>query len=177
MTKEELKALVATKLAAQGNQVDLGNVLPTIINELVDMIPSATPVIDNLESESSTDALSAKQGKVLAEMIPEPKETLVIIGEITEEDTLETLAQKGLTQEAFKKIFAGNIINIKTPLNYYFPTYINPPSEDEPDYWEFQFSNVISLPDSGDAKFAHTWNSIDIRMNAGFLSIKIGTND
>lgn len=36
MTKEELKKLVADKIAGQGTQVDLGNALPIILNELID---------------------------------------------------------------------------------------------------------------------------------------------
>lgn len=39
MTKEEMKALVSAKIAGQGNQVDLGNALPTIINAIIDALP------------------------------------------------------------------------------------------------------------------------------------------
>lgn len=38
MTKEELKKLVADKIAGQGTQVDLGNALPIILNELIDRL-------------------------------------------------------------------------------------------------------------------------------------------
>lgn len=36
MTKEQIKALIAKKLAGQGNQVDLGSALPTILEGIVD---------------------------------------------------------------------------------------------------------------------------------------------
>lgn len=68
MAKEELKALITAKIAGQGNQVDVGSALPAILNGIIDLIPE---VIDNLESDSSTDALSAKQGKAIKAMIPD----------------------------------------------------------------------------------------------------------
>lgn len=39
MTKEEMKALVSTKIAGQGNQVDLGNALPELLNAIIDALP------------------------------------------------------------------------------------------------------------------------------------------
>lgn len=36
MTKEEIKNLINEKIAGQGNQVDAGSALPTILNEIVD---------------------------------------------------------------------------------------------------------------------------------------------
>lgn len=39
MTKEEIKALVASKIEGQGNQVDLGSALSAIIGGIVDLIP------------------------------------------------------------------------------------------------------------------------------------------
>lgn len=41
MTKEEIKALVAAKIAGQGTMVDAGSALPTIIDAIVDLIPEA----------------------------------------------------------------------------------------------------------------------------------------
>lgn len=38
MTTQEIKDLVAAKIAGQGNQVDLGNALSDIINSLCDLI-------------------------------------------------------------------------------------------------------------------------------------------
>lgn len=38
MSKDELKELVASKIAGQGTQVDLGNALPTILNEIIDQM-------------------------------------------------------------------------------------------------------------------------------------------
>lgn len=38
MNAEEIKALIAAKIDGQGNQVDIGNALPEILNEIVDAI-------------------------------------------------------------------------------------------------------------------------------------------
>lgn len=39
MTKDEIKSLVAAKIAGQGSMVDVGGGLPTILNEIIDLIP------------------------------------------------------------------------------------------------------------------------------------------
>ena len=39
MTKEQIKDLVAAKIAGQGSMVDVGGGLPTIFNEIIDLIP------------------------------------------------------------------------------------------------------------------------------------------
>ena len=36
MTKEEMKALVSSKIEGQGNQVDAGGALATVLNEIID---------------------------------------------------------------------------------------------------------------------------------------------
>lgn len=41
MTKQQIKNLVAAKIAGQGTQVDAAGVLPTIIDALVDLVPDA----------------------------------------------------------------------------------------------------------------------------------------
>ena len=41
MKKEEIKALIAAKIAGQGNQVDAGGALPTILDEIIDAIQQA----------------------------------------------------------------------------------------------------------------------------------------
>lgn len=41
MTKEEIKALIATAIAGQGTNVDGGGQLPNILNAIVDAIPEA----------------------------------------------------------------------------------------------------------------------------------------
>ena len=42
MTPEQIKALIAAKIAGQGNQVDIAGALPTILNEIVDAIADTT---------------------------------------------------------------------------------------------------------------------------------------
>lgn len=39
MTKEQLKSIVAKKVQGQGTNIDAANVLPTLFNEILDMIP------------------------------------------------------------------------------------------------------------------------------------------
>lgn len=44
MTKEEIVALIATKIEGQGTNIDAGSVLPVILNGIIDLIPaSPTP--------------------------------------------------------------------------------------------------------------------------------------
>lgn len=63
MTKEEIIAKVKK---FQGANREFSQELPPIIDAMLDLIDEAGPeVVDNLESNSSTKALSAKQGKEL----------------------------------------------------------------------------------------------------------------
>lgn len=43
MSKEEIKAAIAEKIAGQGNQLDLSGSLDGILQEIVDIIPDPTP--------------------------------------------------------------------------------------------------------------------------------------
>lgn len=49
MSKEEIKALVAAKIAGQGSAVDAASVLPTILNAIVDVIPELAPIAAAVE--------------------------------------------------------------------------------------------------------------------------------
>jgi hypothetical protein len=40
MTKDEIKAIVAEKIAGQGSAIDAASVLPTILDAIIDIIPS-----------------------------------------------------------------------------------------------------------------------------------------
>lgn len=62
MTKEELKALVSSKIARQGNAVDVSGSLPTILNELIDNMGGgdAPSVIDLGEVEDSPTEVTDK---------------------------------------------------------------------------------------------------------------------
>lgn len=44
MTKDEIKALVAAKIAGQGSAIDAASVLPTILDAIVDAIPEEKPI-------------------------------------------------------------------------------------------------------------------------------------
>lgn len=49
MSKEEIKALVAAKIAGQGSAIDAASVLPTILNAIVDVIPELAPIAAAVE--------------------------------------------------------------------------------------------------------------------------------
>lgn len=62
MTKQEIKALVASKIEGQGNQVDLGGVLSAVIGEIVDLLPERKPVtidLSGFDLTTDTDVTSA----------------------------------------------------------------------------------------------------------------------
>lgn len=44
MTKQEIKDLIAAKIAGQGSAVDVGGALPVILNEILDAIPEVSTV-------------------------------------------------------------------------------------------------------------------------------------
>lgn len=63
MTKQEIKALVASKIEGQGNQVDLGSALSAILGEILDRVPERAPITIDLSefelSDTETDVTSA----------------------------------------------------------------------------------------------------------------------
>lgn len=83
MTTNEIKALVAKKLAGQGTNVDAASVLPTIINALCDAV----------------EAAQAAAPKTL--IITEPSLTY----ELTKEEFAEAL---GITTAEVDALFAGD---------------------------------------------------------------------
>lgn len=75
MTKDEIKALVAAKIAGQGSAIDAASVLPTILDAIVDAIPEVTPaptpaeMLDALTLNSSVDFVTGEvENKSGAEM-------------------------------------------------------------------------------------------------------------
>lgn len=82
MTKEEIKALVAAKIAGQGSAIDSASVLPTILDAIIDIIPSggySKQIVMNIGS-----------------------------GSLFEDKTAEEAAEiLGITNEAFEKLIAG----------------------------------------------------------------------
>lgn len=61
MTKEQLKELVAKGILGQCNQVDIGNILPTLFNEILDMMAEASQVgnLASLDTEHKSDLVGA----------------------------------------------------------------------------------------------------------------------
>lgn len=111
MTTQEIKALVAAKIAGQGNQVDLGNALSDIFGSLCDLIdaaqqlPIATKdalgvikVGDNLDIDSE-GKLSASGGE----------STLILVGDLEENESSEVYIKfrDDYNYEAVKTLFKG----------------------------------------------------------------------
>lgn len=59
MTKEEIKSLVAAKIAGQGTNVDAASVLPAIIEGILDLIPEAPVQADLTVTDSTNPAFIA----------------------------------------------------------------------------------------------------------------------
>lgn len=55
MTKDEIKALVAAKIAGQGSAIDAASVLPTILDAIVDAIPEGGGGNEALIIEGTVD--------------------------------------------------------------------------------------------------------------------------
>ena len=49
MTKQEIKDLIAAKIAGQGNQVDIGNALAEVLNALADNVDAAQQAANNIK--------------------------------------------------------------------------------------------------------------------------------
>ena len=47
MTKQEIKDLIASKIAGQGSAVDAGSALQEILNGIIDAIPEPAPAPEN----------------------------------------------------------------------------------------------------------------------------------
>ena len=56
MTKEEIKSLVAAKIAGQGTNVDAASVLPSIIEGILDLIPEAPVQADLTVTDPTSPA-------------------------------------------------------------------------------------------------------------------------
>lgn len=56
MSKEEIKALIAAKIAGQGTMVDLGGALPTILDAIIDAIPEGGEKVTVLPGRYSEDS-------------------------------------------------------------------------------------------------------------------------
>lgn len=94
MTKEEIKALIAEKIAGQGNQVDMGGALADILNAILDAPAEGVVVFPEIEEKTKiTRGLSAIKGaiaiKVGSQLLPRiapstqltfPKEATIIGG-------------------------------------------------------------------------------------------------
>lgn len=71
MTKDEIKALVAAKIAGQGSAVDAASVLPDILNGILDSIKTEEELLDSLTLKSSKASVgfSSKTASESAEIM------------------------------------------------------------------------------------------------------------
>ena len=81
MTKQEIKDLIAAKIAGQGNQVDIGGVLADILNALAD--GGSTPIrltATLVEGDTLQDLIEAGLTKEEIEAAARGERTGVVIG-------------------------------------------------------------------------------------------------
>lgn len=97
MTKEEIKALVAAKIAGQGSAIDAASVLPTILDAIVDAIPEVTPAPTPAEM---LDALTLKSSNVGAQGF-------------TDKTPSEAASVMGITESEFAKFINGDFLRIE----------------------------------------------------------------
>lgn len=55
MTKQEIKDLIAAKVAGQGNQIDAGSTLPAILDGIIDLIPTVPEPVAALMVQSANN--------------------------------------------------------------------------------------------------------------------------
>lgn len=58
MTTNEIKAIIAEKIAGQGNQVDIGNGLAEVLNALADSIPEGGGGVSPIQLPADTNLSS-----------------------------------------------------------------------------------------------------------------------
>lgn len=55
MTKEEIRALIAAKIAGQGSMVDIGGALPAILDALLDVMPAESLLWEGVYTQPEDD--------------------------------------------------------------------------------------------------------------------------
>lgn len=113
MTKEQIQALIDAKIAGQGSAVDVGGALPAILSEIL-----------NLASASPAN-------------MPKP---LVLERVFSDDDTLESLAQSGLTDEEIQAAARGERTCVVIDSVYY---NITTASFESSDVWSFAFESHV----------------------------------
>lgn len=97
MTKDEIKQLIAEKIAGQGSAIDAASVLPAILNGIIDAIPEITPAPTPAEM---LDALTLKSsmGGVIGFFNKTPSEAAF---------------EMGITEAEFAKFIKGDFLRIE----------------------------------------------------------------
>ena len=61
MTTQEIKDLIASKIAGQGSMVDIGGALPNILDEIIDAVGKTAPLRIAIASSGGVPAPTASQ--------------------------------------------------------------------------------------------------------------------
>lgn len=96
MTKDEIKALVAAKIAGQGSAIDAASVLPTILDAIVDAIPEVTPAPTPAEM---LDALTLKS-------------TSSVPDDFFNKTSTEAATLLGVTEQQLTDLVAGKYLRV-----------------------------------------------------------------
>lgn len=96
MSKEEIKALVAAKIAGQGSAIDAASVLPTILDAIVDAIPEVTPAPTPAEM---LDALTLKS-------------TSSVPNDFFNKTSTEAATLLGITEQQLTDLVAGKYLRV-----------------------------------------------------------------
>ncbi len=93
MTKDEIKAIVAEKIAGQGSAIDAASVLPAILEGIIDLIPAEpTP-------EEILDALTLKS-------------TSSVPDDFVDKTSMEAATLLGITQQQLTDLMAGKYLRV-----------------------------------------------------------------
>lgn len=141
MTKDEIKALIASKIAGQGTAVDVASALPTILEEILDIADTAASEISALKDEIET------MGRIIVEVGTEDyplSDTLVGAKDLGSEKTRKILESPILKYHGDYyyatpmdvKHFTGSSANASSALGY-----ITYDDDKEPYYFQVFFGH------------------------------------
>lgn len=77
MEKDEILALVASKIEGQGNQIDAGSTLPAILRGIIDLIPSTPVAALMVQSANNTTAGGYQVPELTAEQVTQAYNAVV----------------------------------------------------------------------------------------------------
>lgn len=129
MTKDEIKALIASKLAGQGTNIDAASVLPAILEGIIDLIPTL-PEPYELPIATGEVLGGVKVGDTLSineEGVLNASAMLIVNGGVSDGRFQPHVGEPSL-QDSISAILNGkNVVLYDTHgQQYYFPNYVDP---------------------------------------------------